>query len=335
MIERLQISDFQCHERLRVDFDPRITTVIGDSDVGKSAVLRALRWLVLNKPRGDGFVRFDAKRTTVLLEADGLRVGRRKGVGENAYRVDGEVYKSFGAEVPQAVGRLLNLGDENFGMQHDPPFWFCLTPGELAKRLNAIVDLSAIDEVTGRVAARLRRAKAEREVVEARLAEARTEAESLDHVPEVAEDLERVEGLAGESVRRAAQAVRAGALVDEGRNMGARAGRLRTAALEGLGVVSSGSAALRASERSESLAACVTEVKRAAKSAGRKVPDLSGLDRLVGEAKVARSRTVELGRLIGEVVRVHREFGRSRTEAARARTRLNKETGGRCPLCGG
>ena len=47
-LSRLSLTNFQKHERLALDLDPRLTSIAGDSDRGKSAVLRALAWLCLN-----------------------------------------------------------------------------------------------------------------------------------------------------------------------------------------------------------------------------------------------------------------------------------------------
>lgn len=41
MIRRIVLRNFQNHRRLRIDLDPRVTTVVGPSDAGKSAVVRA------------------------------------------------------------------------------------------------------------------------------------------------------------------------------------------------------------------------------------------------------------------------------------------------------
>ena len=43
-IESLSLHNFQCHEHLDIAFDPQLTTIVGPSDVGKTAILRALKW---------------------------------------------------------------------------------------------------------------------------------------------------------------------------------------------------------------------------------------------------------------------------------------------------
>jgi exonuclease SbcC len=84
MIERLQIKNFQCHESLKIKLDPKITAIVGPSDVGKSAILRAIRWVATNRPRGDSFIKEDADEAQVTVWTDNGKVCRRKG-SENTY----------------------------------------------------------------------------------------------------------------------------------------------------------------------------------------------------------------------------------------------------------
>ena len=74
MLEKLRIINFQKHEDLTVSFDDRITTIVGPSDVGKSAVLRALRWVLTNQPDGSGFIREGEKNASVVLRVDGRTI---------------------------------------------------------------------------------------------------------------------------------------------------------------------------------------------------------------------------------------------------------------------
>lgn len=158
---RLILRNFQRHERLSLPLDPKVTTIIGDSDSGKSAVLRALRWVCRNKPNGTDFVRHGQKLCRVSVLAGDRRIHRSRGAG-NSYHLDGEELKAFGADVPSPVRKVLKTTDLNFQLQHDAPFWFSLSPGDLAQRLNALVNLSKIDSIQKKI--RTGRSKAEAEV---------------------------------------------------------------------------------------------------------------------------------------------------------------------------
>jgi hypothetical protein len=148
VIERVVIRQFQNHRRLELILDPHWSVLVGDSDAGKSAALRALHWLMLNQPAGEAFLGQWGKAdyVSVLGVVDGRRVYRRRGGGPNLYKLDGKILEAFGkGGVPQEVERLLNVGEVNFQHQIDRPFWMTLTPGNLSKELNSIINLSAID----------------------------------------------------------------------------------------------------------------------------------------------------------------------------------------------
>ena len=56
--------------------------LVGTSNVGKSAVLRALRWVLMNNPAGDKFITHGKDVAKVILELDnGLKIERERGRG--------------------------------------------------------------------------------------------------------------------------------------------------------------------------------------------------------------------------------------------------------------
>ena len=197
MLERLQIQNFQNHEKLKVRFDPEITAITGPTDAGKSAILRAIRWVVENRPLGDGFVRIGSNGPTFSsLWANGTRVKRLKdGTRANTYQVGPVKMEAFGTAVPEEVGKALNLGPVNFQDQIDPPFWFTLSPGEVAKQINSIVDLECIDRAVAEAKSRVRKTAVEVEVIESRLSEIDDELESLSFIEAADEAYSAVEEL--------------------------------------------------------------------------------------------------------------------------------------------
>jgi exonuclease SbcC len=164
--KRIRLRNFQRHVDLTVSFGPRVTTLIGKSDAGKSAVVRALRWLCFNRPAGSGMVRHGAAVAAVSLLTPAGKFARRKGKGVNEYRVDGGKLVAFGSEVPDPVKDGLGVGPVNFQRQHDPPFWLSLAPGEVAKRLNEITGLDDGERVKAGLVAKGRKLAAEVRVIE-------------------------------------------------------------------------------------------------------------------------------------------------------------------------
>lgn len=193
MITQLRIKNFQCHKDTRIDFDPLVTCIVGPSNAGKSSIIRSLRWLSLNKPSGDVFIHHGKKRVSIRLSVDGHKITRRKG-SENSYSLDGKVFKAFGMSgVPDEVSKVLNLSDVAFQRQHDPPFWFLLSPGEVSRELNKIVNLDLIDRTMGSLSSGLRRSRVTLEISQDRLRKARENRDELSWVLGAEEALKEVE----------------------------------------------------------------------------------------------------------------------------------------------
>ena len=198
MLERIRLLNFQKHRDLKIRFDPRVTTIVGTSDAGKSSVLRALRWVTRNKPSGDAFVRDGEGQCSVSLWLDDQRITRIKGKGVNEIRVGGKknglipetpcqigVFEAFGSELPEPVERLCNLGEVNFQQQHDSPFWFSLSAGQVSKELNTVVNLDVMDRTLANVASALRKARSVADVCSNRVREVEEKQKELEWVPEM------------------------------------------------------------------------------------------------------------------------------------------------------
>lgn len=158
MIESIHIHNFQCHKDLALDLG-RSTVLQGDSNHGKTAVLRALYWVAYNEPKGDAYVsswavtktkngsRFkQGEYTEVVLAVDGHTIVRHRDNDFNGYLVDGVKYEALRGGVPDAVTQILNLSDVSVQKQLDAPFLLSMTPGEAATFLNS---LAGLDDVSG------------------------------------------------------------------------------------------------------------------------------------------------------------------------------------------
>lgn len=199
-MNRLRLTNFQTHAHLDLPLS-EITSVTGPSDTGKSAILRALRWVVLNDLRGSDFIRWGQKECAAELVLDsGHTIRRGRKGSENYYTLafpDGKVkeFKAFGSTVPSEIRDLLQASEINFQSQHDSPFWFGLSDGEVGRRLNEIVDLSLIDKSLSRVGQSIRQHQATLTIRIADLAQARVDGERYDHVAECQSDLEPIEAM--------------------------------------------------------------------------------------------------------------------------------------------
>lgn len=155
MITRIILHNFQCHRDVTVELG-RSTVLQGNSNSGKTAILRALYWVIYNTPSGDSYVSYWAKGktrfkadeyTSVTVHVDGHVIERRRSNDFNGYVVDGTVYDALRTTVPEEVTHIFNIADASVQRQMDAPFLLSSTPGEASQYLNSLAGLGCVDEI--------------------------------------------------------------------------------------------------------------------------------------------------------------------------------------------
>ena len=135
-INNLLLENFQIHKELLLEFTPGVNALVGESDAGKSAVVRALDLLLRNQPKGgEGIYQSDFTENPlkVILEDDRGNLIERE---SKIYKVNGSPLKAYGSLVPEQVTELFPMKDINFQFQLDPYFLILETGGRAAEILN-------------------------------------------------------------------------------------------------------------------------------------------------------------------------------------------------------
>lgn len=262
-IDKISIVDFQRHKKLEIEFDPAVTTLVGQTDAGKSAVVRAIRWAALNRPAGDAFLRNGAQTVRVALLVDGAEIVRRRGRGGNAYKLNGRKFAAMGGNVPEPIAAVLNIDELNFAGQFAPPFWLSDSPGAVSQQLNAVVDLAIIDESTRAAASKSREAAIIARASRERLAAARKKRDALAWVPDF---LTALESLKKSQTAREKRRVKIDALADLLESLTAaeaRAAAASAAAHDAAIVARATDAAVKSAGRLKQLAEIVEALERA------------------------------------------------------------------------
>lgn len=186
MIESVSLKNFQCHKKLVLKLSPTLTCLVGKTRAGKSAALRGLKWLATNRPSGSSFLRHGTKSVTVQIIIDEKTLTRRKG-DSNTYEIDDKELAAIGQGVPDEVTSLLNVDSRNFQGQHDAPFWLSLSPGEVSRELNQVVNLELMDRCLSNITSEVRSAVLEESQSYSRVEKTRKNLSSLDWVVSFAE----------------------------------------------------------------------------------------------------------------------------------------------------
>lgn len=114
---KVKVKDFQSVQEADLEVSG-FTVLVGRSNLGKSAIIRAVRALLDNQP-GEAFVRKGAPFSEVELSAPGLNVRWKKGGGHNAYQINGLDYVDVGRGAPLAVAEA-GWGDLHVADGEDP-----------------------------------------------------------------------------------------------------------------------------------------------------------------------------------------------------------------------
>ena len=156
MIKRIEIHNIQSHENTVLELSKGINAIVGSSNNGKTAILRALNWVRYNRPLGidnlaSHWIVDDKgnliKEMSVTIENENGVVTRKRTKNENQYIVNDKELNVVKSDVPDEVETILNLSETNIQNQQDAPFLISKSSGEVAKYFNKVVRLDIIDRV--------------------------------------------------------------------------------------------------------------------------------------------------------------------------------------------
>lgn len=155
MLESIHLKDFQSHVDTTIELDPLFNIICGASGTGKSAIIRALKYLAFNNA-GTGEVRCpDAKSYVIDVKVNKHTITREKGESVNSYTVDGNTFIDVNRDVPPSVANALNIKqvplDTTFDLviqfadQMDAPFMLSEKDSIKMKFLNILSGTNAVD----------------------------------------------------------------------------------------------------------------------------------------------------------------------------------------------
>lgn len=243
-IVRAVIDGFQSHAHTELAFTDGLNVIVGPSDQGKSAALRAIRWCLYNEPRGTEFVRNGTRNCKVALTmSDGAEIVREVQVSKagkaerNQYTVAlpgqaPQVFEGFGTKPPAEVIAAHGMPEVkldtdkamtlNIASQLEGPFLLSETGSFASKALGRLLGVHVVDAAirdTQRdskgVKAEVGRQKADIERIEAEL-------KPFDDVGEQCVRVTEAERLLGEINAAEAESLHLQTTADKLRNLSER-----------------------------------------------------------------------------------------------------------------
>lgn len=332
MLEEIRLRNIQNHKKRTIKLDPQVTTFVGATDAGKTAIIRGLGLLCLNDWDAC-YLSHDKTTCSVGLVIDGHRLVRTKGKRVNLYSLDGKKFRAFGNTVPPEIAGLLNVGEENFQNQCDPHFWFNETPGQVSKKLNAIVNLGLIDSTLGNIAADLRKVKIEVDLVQERLIEARKTRNGLAWIVDYSSELAFLEQLENERDLIAQNRAKLALLIAQTGIFVANRDNALKRVLDASKLIAQLSEWQMFRSRSEQLERLLQEARKLRRLVETPLPDFQPVieARVDGDEAAERRRNLE--HLLGEALIERKNVCRLSKEVRLLLKQLSRQRG-RCPQCG-
>jgi DNA repair protein SbcC/Rad50 len=206
MIKSIRMKNFRSHEETELQLHEGVNVFLGESDSGKTNIIRALNWVIFNRPLGfkvhSDFAEPDSETEVCLELQEGdetCLVSLRKNSTGAVYTVKDEMSKAdckaIGKTVPDTVASALNINEINLQEQLDKPFLICESAPEVGRILNQATQLERVDKVTQSMTTKIndlnRSIKADTTEIELKKGELR-KLERLDDLDELIDRAEKI-----------------------------------------------------------------------------------------------------------------------------------------------
>jgi len=205
-IKSIELINFQSHENSKLNLSQGLNVITGPSDQGKSAIIRALRWVLYNEPRGSDFIRHGKKKCQVGIElSNGFKIIRKRTPSKNRYILitpEGEehVFEKVGSGVPEEIlevhgMRKIYLGTDdettlNIDYQLEGAFLLTDSGSIRAKTLGRLINVHVVDVAIQSTTRDIKRNNAEQNQLTELIAENEDKLKEFDNLDRIKENID-------------------------------------------------------------------------------------------------------------------------------------------------
>lgn len=161
-LTKVEIKNFLSHSKTIIELHPKLNILIGETNSGKSSILRAILWCLYNEPKGVEFLRTGEKKVSVKCHfSNGYSIERTRNEAQSGYyeitKPTGETerFSGFGSEVPIQIFDIHQMPPVfltkdlslklNVNEQLDGPFLITESPQRKAQMVGRLVGTQYID----------------------------------------------------------------------------------------------------------------------------------------------------------------------------------------------
>ena len=218
-ISTIIIKNFQSHRHTVLNLDEHVNVILGSSDVGKTAILRALGWVFFNEPQGTAFIRAGETSASVeLIYSDGYSVKRIRNKKFNGYHINHPDFdepkklSGFGSSVPEEIQEITGVRKFEIADKIESPITyqtqlegaFLLSESSIkkAKAIGAISNVNIIDRAIQIANSYIKDFRKNINTSEEALKNSEEQIKEYDNLDERKQNLEKVKDLYSELIQK-------------------------------------------------------------------------------------------------------------------------------------
>lgn len=207
------LNNFQSHKHTILEFNEGLNVIIGPSDTGKSAIIRAIKWVLYNEPSGDYFIRQGENDVSVILIfSDNTKIKRYRSKSKNQYilydHLGEEIkYEGFGLGVPEEIIEKIGIkkiyldSEEtnliNLGEQLEGPFLLSEKTSTRASAIGRLIGVNIIDDALKDTLRDLRNSSIQKKDKDYHISSLKEELKSFEHLKDLNFKLKQLEKIKG------------------------------------------------------------------------------------------------------------------------------------------
>lgn len=202
MLKAIKIQNFQSHENTVLKFDKGINVICGISQAGKTAILRAINFVLYNRPLGFRYHSLFAKKEHTQVDLytdDGHKITHYKTETEDKYtqKTHGGVnrWKKVNKEVPDLVVAALNMDTLNIHNQFDSPLLITSTPSEIAKTINKVTGIEKADKWKAKLTTKINDLNKEKRIIKGDIEETNEKLKAYENLDQVGKLIEKIKAV--------------------------------------------------------------------------------------------------------------------------------------------
>lgn len=210
-IKSFYMKNFQSHKDTNIVLSPNITTFVGESGMGKSALFRLLKLVIKNEPRGVEYISGgETKMIGGVVFEDDVEVVRERSKAINRYTIhhpDGTSlqFEKFKTDIPPPVLEALEYQpikidtdlsiDLNFAEQLEAPFLLGDSDASKAKTIDGLARINLFNIALRNTNKDISNFNNESKSFQRQVEEIDRQLEQYEDLPQVEENLTKIEAI--------------------------------------------------------------------------------------------------------------------------------------------